>query len=53
MARNCFAPGCDTGYPSSLKRNKALGKKNPSLFSAPKVGYDYIILILNICYLTK
>ena len=51
MARNCFAPGCQTGYPAVVKANKAAGKKNPSLFSAPEVSYACSISSLIMYYL--
>ncbi|XP_071042387.1 uncharacterized protein [Parasteatoda tepidariorum] len=41
MPMRCFLPGCRTGYDSEVARRKKEGKKNLSLFKAPKDPYMF------------
>jgi len=46
MVYCCFVPGC--GYALDVKKQKAIGFKNKSLFKAPKVRKQNILtLIMN------
>ena len=43
----CFVYGCKSGYDKEMKKRKAEGKKNLSLFSPPSVSTCYIIFQLH------